>query len=106
MMADKKRDQDYQDQMRNLNIAERKAKLNNYNRLSEEALNDKYRNQAYEDEIRKFKIAMSKGKSSRVNEYIDAELKKENAEADVTQSHADGIRNVTNGKHLSKSFFN
>ena len=65
---------------------------------------DKARNQAYEDEQRalnleerKASIAASKAQAKRANDYIDADLKKKNAQTDVIQSEADANRIISKG---------
>ena len=65
---------------------------------------DKARNQAFEDEQRildleqrKAEIAGTKAQGKRANDYIDADLKKKNAQADVVQSEADANRNISKG---------
>ena len=62
------------------------------------------RNEAYEDEqraldleARKASIAASKAQAKRANDYIDSDLKKKNAQADVVQSEADANRNLSKG---------
>lgn len=104
-VADKKRNQDYENQLRDLNVAERTAKLNNSNKIFQESLDDKYRNHDYEDEKRSIELSTAKARAKRANDFIDMELKKQNAETDVIQSEADGVRNITEGKHLRKGFF-
>ena len=68
------------------------------------AAKDKARNQAFEDEQRaldldqrKAEVAGSKAQAKRANDYIDADLKKKNAQADVVQSEADANRNISKG---------
>ncbi len=104
-VADKKRNQDYETKLRDLNVAERSATLNNSNKLFQESLDDKYRNHDYEDEKREIELSVAKARAKRANDFIDMELKKQNAETDVIQSEADGVRNITEGKHLRKAFF-
>ena len=66
--ADKKRDQNHEDQLRELDI-----------------------------EARKLQLEAMKTRVSRENDYIDRELQREGAETDVTQSHADSVRNLSIG---------
>jgi hypothetical protein len=41
--------------------------------------------------------AMSAARAARAKEYVDADLAKQKAEADVIQSNADATRNVSEG---------
>lgn len=66
--ADKSRDQSYEDELRQLEIEERKI-----------ALSEK------------------RAKAERANDYIDHELKQQAAQTDVIQSNADATRNVSQG---------
>lgn len=66
--ADKKRDQAYQDQLRELNIEEQDLKLQ-----------------------------AEKAHVARENEFIDQELKRQAAQTDVIKSQADATRNVSSG---------
>jgi hypothetical protein len=68
------------------------------------AARDRARNQAYEDEQRllnleerRAQVAGSKAQAKRANDYIDSDLKKKNAQADVVQSEADANRNISKG---------
>jgi multidrug resistance efflux pump len=68
------------------------------------AAKDKARNQAFEDEQRaldleerKASVAGSRAHAKRANDYIDADLKKKNAQTDVIQSEADANRNISKG---------
>ncbi|TWI57498.1 hypothetical protein IQ22_00715 [Pseudomonas duriflava] len=73
--ADKKRDQSYEDELRQLEIEERKLKL-----------------------------ASLKARTNRTDDYIDQELKQKAAETEVIQSQADATRNLSEGsKELLKS---
>ena len=67
--ADKKRDQSYEDELRRMEIEEKKI-----------ALEEK------------------KAKAARANDYIDADLSRKNAETDVVKSTADANRNVSEGQ--------
>lgn len=67
-LQDKKRDQSYEDELRQLEIEERKLEL-----------------------------AAKKAKVNRANDYIDQELKSQAAQTDVVQSQADAARNVSKG---------
>lgn len=67
-LLDKSRDQAFEDQLRLLEIEERKSEL----------------------EAKKARVA-------RANDFIDHELKRYNAETDVVQSEADATRNVSSG---------
>lgn len=69
-----------------------------------EAKADKRRDQGYEDELRELEIerqraelATMKAKAKRADDYIDRELKQQDAEADVVQSRADSNRNMSEG---------
>ncbi|SFI39753.1 DUF5384 family protein [Nitrosomonas sp. Nm34] len=66
--ADKKRDQAYEDELRKMDLEERRI-----------ALEEK------------------KAKAARANDYIDAELGRHKAETDVVKSAADAKRNVSEG---------
>ncbi|ENA32662.1 hypothetical protein HMPREF1487_06384 [Pseudomonas sp. HPB0071] len=73
--SDKKRDQAYEDELRQLEIEERKLKL-----------------------------TALKAKTNRTDDYIDQELKQKAAETEVIQSQADATRNLSEGgKDLLKS---
>jgi membrane protein involved in colicin uptake len=68
------------------------------------AARERARNQAYEDEQRllnleerRAQVAASKAQAKRANDYIDADLKKKNAQADLVQSEADANRNISKG---------
>lgn len=67
-LADKKRDQNYEDQQRQLALEEQKLRLQ-----------------------------MLKAKAERANEYVDQDLGRQAAQTDVIQSHADATRNVSEG---------
>jgi Na+-translocating ferredoxin:NAD+ oxidoreductase RnfC subunit len=69
-----------------------------------ERLDDKKRDQSYEDQLRQLeleekKLALEarKAKVKRVDEYIDRELGRQDAETDVVQSEADATRSVSKG---------
>ena len=71
---------------------------------AEAALTDKNREQSYEDQLRdleierqKAELAALKAKSKRADDYIDRELKQQDAETDSIQSRADATRNVSEG---------
>jgi hypothetical protein len=68
MKADKSRDQSYEDELRQLEIEEKRIAL-----------------------------AEKKAKADRANDYIDQELKQKAATTDVIQSNADVNRNVSEG---------
>ncbi|QMM74598.1 DUF5384 family protein [Escherichia coli] len=73
--ADKKRDQSYEDELRNLEIQKQKLAL-----------------------------AKEEARVKRENEFIDQELKHKAAQTDVVQSEADANRNMTEGgRDLMKS---
>lgn len=67
-MADKKRDQSYEDELRQLEIEERKLEL-----------------------------ARKKARVNREDDFIEQELKRESAKTDVIQSGADSARNLSSG---------
>ena len=69
ILADKKREQAYEDQLRSLEIQRRSLQLD-----------------------------MEKAKTSRVNDYIDQELKAQAAQTDVIKSQADATRDLAAGK--------
>lgn len=80
-----------------------KAQAENDERLRETA-----RLQAIEDEehnldmeLKRAKVAeakaLSAARAQRANEYVDADVAKQKAEADVVQSQADATRNVSEG---------
>lgn len=74
-LADRKRDQGYEDELRKLDIEEKKLML-----------------------------VEKKAKADRANEYIDQDLRQKSATTDVIQSTADANRNVSEGaKELLKS---
>lgn len=76
-----------------------------------ERLQDKGRDQSYEDQLRELQLAKMKleleSQSKRVkreDDFIDAELKRENARTDVIQSDADSNRAISTGaKELMQS---
>ncbi|HEY4043275.1 MAG TPA: DUF5384 family protein [Rhodopila sp.] len=86
-MADKMRDQHYVDQLRDAQIEHERLRV-----LSES------HDQDYTDRMRDLEIAKEKSRLARENEFIDRDLKRQDAETDVVQSHADGMRNVTSGE--------
>lgn len=72
-------------------------------RAAQEA-KERQRNQAYEDEMRrmdlqerKAELAARRAKADRSNDYIDRELKREDAHTDVVHSRADANRNTSEG---------
>lgn len=67
-MADKKRDQAYEDELRQLELEERKLEL-----------------------------ARKKARVNREDDFIDQELKNQAAHTDVVQSRADAARNISSG---------
>ena len=75
MAADKKRDQDYEDQLRQLELENRKLEL----------------------EAKRVRV-------NRANDFLDQELKERAAQTDVIQSEADARRNISTGtKELLQS---
>lgn len=71
---------------------------------TEAALADKHRDQSYEDQLRelelerqKAELAALKAKAKRADDYIDSELKQQDAETDNVQAKADATRNVSEG---------
>lgn len=74
--ADKKRDQSYQDRLRDIQVQEEETQLD-----------------------------MDKAKAARANAYIDQDLNRQKAETDVVQSGADANRDVASGvkNYLSNS---
>lgn len=69
VQKDKKRDQDYEDELRKLAVEDRKLSLQE-----------------------------KKARADRANEYIDVDLSREKARTDVVQSEADANRNVSQGQ--------
>ena len=69
VQKDKKRDQDYEDELRKLAVEDRRLSLQE-----------------------------KKARADRANEYIDADLNREKARTDVVQSEADATRNVSQGQ--------
>jgi hypothetical protein len=70
----------------------------------DEARADKRRDQTYEDELRALEIQRQsveletmKARAARENEYIDRELKRQDAQTDVIQSDADSNRALSKG---------
>ncbi|HIH9049513.1 TPA: DUF5384 family protein [Escherichia coli] len=75
MAANKKRDQDYEDQLRQLEL-----------------------------ENRKLELEAKKARVNRANDFLDQELKERSAQTDVIQSEADVRRNISTGtKELLQS---
>ncbi|ENG9096174.1 TPA: hypothetical protein J1222_000002 [Escherichia coli] len=75
MAADKKRDQDYEDQLRQLEL-----------------------------ENRKLELEAKRARVNRANDFLDQELKERAAQTDVIQSEADARRNISTGtKELLQS---
>ncbi len=73
--ADKKRDQDYEDQLRQLEL-----------------------------ENRKLELEAKRARVNRANDFLDQELKERAAQTDVIQSEADARRNISTGtKELLQS---
>lgn len=75
--------------------------------IEHEKLADKYRDQTYQDQLRKLEvqrqqIALEKEltRAKRENDFIDAELKQQNAKTDVIQSNADVNRKLANGEKM------
>jgi len=69
-----------------------------------DAAADKRRDQSYEDKLREMnveeqemRLQAEKAHVARENEFIDRELKKNDAQTDVIQSTADANRNLTSG---------
>lgn len=67
-LADKQRDQGFEDELRQLEIEERKLK-----------------------------VAQMKARTERTNDFIDQELRQQSALTDVVQSNADANRNLSEG---------
>lgn len=99
-----------------LQAAQTKAKLDAdlkekaYQEQRQEQLADKYRNQAYEDQLRqqeledrKLELDMKRAKVKRADDYIDRELKREDARTDTIQADADATRNVSAGERNLRS---
>jgi acetoin utilization deacetylase AcuC-like enzyme len=86
-MADRMRDQHYVDQLRDVQVEHERLRV-----LSES------HDQDYADRIRDLQIAKEKTRLAREDEFIDRDLKRQDAETDIVQSHADGMRNVTSGE--------
>lgn len=65
----------------------------------ERAKNDAYRDEMRRLDIqeRKAGIAGNRAAASRANEYIDRDLKKQDAQTDVIKSNADANRNISSG---------
>ena len=67
-------------------------------------MEDKKREQAYQDQLRtleierlKAELQQAQAKAGRANDYIDSDLKRQNAQTDVVQSDADAKRAISNG---------
>lgn len=81
------------------------AELRAIRQKQEERMDRQFaRNQAYEDELRRIELqerragaAHTRASASRSNDFIDQQLKRENAHTDVVQSHADANRNLSVG---------
>jgi uncharacterized protein DUF5384 len=104
-VADKRRDQDFEDQLRALQVERAKIDL-----LEEQqkVTSDKQRDQAYQDKLRQLEIQQktlevkrAEVRASRENDFIEHDLRREDAQTDVVQSGADATRNVSEG---AKSF--
>jgi hypothetical protein len=100
-MVDKRRDQDYEDQLRSLQIQQAKLKL-----LEEQqrVTSDKEREQVYQDKLRALDLQQRAQELKRVetrvareNDIIDRELRHQDAQTDVVQSGADATRNMSGG---------
>jgi hypothetical protein len=101
VMADKKRDQDYEDQLRSLQIQQARLKL-----LEEQqrVTLDRERDLAYQEKLRELDLRQKtqelkrvETRVSRENDFIDRELRHQDADTDVVQSGADAARNVSGG---------
>jgi len=71
---------------------------------AEAAQTDKHRDQSYEEQLRelelerqKAELAALKAKAKRADDYIDSELKQQDAQTDNIQAKADATRNVSEG---------
>jgi hypothetical protein len=100
-MASKKRDQDYEDQLRAIQIEQARVQL-----LADQqkVTTDKKRDQAYEDQLRALEIQQKtlelkrmETRASRESDFIDRDLKNEDAKTDVIQSGADATRALSDG---------
>ncbi len=72
-----------------------------------EAIAERKDNERYEDKLRamqieqqELQIQAEKDRVARENDFINAQLKQQNAETDVIQSHADATRNVSSGEKV------
>ena len=65
-------------------------------RNRQEGYEDAHRNLELEE--RRAQVAMQQAKAKRANDYVDADLKRENARTDVVQSKADSTRAVATGQ--------
>lgn len=99
--ADKRREQEYQDRLRSMDIESGQLDLLE---KRQRITSDKQRDQAYEDQLRnldveqkKLQLERAKTRAARENEYIDRDLKNQDAHTDVVQSEADSTRAVANG---------
>lgn len=100
-MADKKRGQAYEDQLRQQQVEAGELKLE---AVREAITTDKQRQQAFEDKQRELALRAEElrlkeleTRAGRQNDIIDHELKRQDAETDVVQSGADATRAIANG---------
>jgi hypothetical protein len=100
-LADKKRDQTYEDQLRQQQVEAGELKLE---AVREAITTDKQRQQAFEDKQRELALRAQEirlkeleTRAGRQNDIIDHELKRQDAETDVVQSGADATRAIANG---------
>ena len=100
-MADKKRDQAYEDLLRQQQVEAGDLKLQ---AVRDSITTDKQRQQAFEDKQRaialkaeEFRLKALETRVNRENDYVDHELKRQDANTDVVQSGADATRAVAKG---------
>jgi len=101
IMADKTRNQNYEDQMRSLQIEQGKLQVFE---LQQKVTADKKRDQAYEDQLRQLEIKQKMAdlrkmetRAAREDDFIDRDLKHQDANTDVVQSDADTKRALSGG---------
>ncbi len=87
--------------------AERAAALAIAKKKEAEAIAERKDNERYEDKLRAMQIEQQelqlqaeKARVARENDFINAQLKQQNAQTDVIQSQADARRNVSSGEKV------
>jgi hypothetical protein len=103
--SERRRGEAFQDQLREIQIERAHLQLL---QEQQQITTDKQRDQAYEDKLRELalqqkalEIKQFQARVARENDIIDHDLKSQDANTDVIQSHADATRSISDGLRAS-----